>query len=163
MPAAKIVHVIRNPLDTLTSRKRMEPSVSLRHALIDLKTSFRTALEPSNLNDKRFMLLRYEELCENPTANIKRLASFLSIEVLPVLYQTTVAGIPAEANSSFNSGTTKGKILQPNQHPQEETLNKAERQLLAAYIAKPARKLGYTLPKVGFLRWVYLRLAYRLL
>jgi hypothetical protein len=162
MPGAKIIHVIRDPVATMASRKIMQPSVSMRAALSEMKLSFRLALEQSVLNDPRYLLLRYEELCEKPGMIMEKIAFFLDIDVNSVLYQPTVAGLPSEANSSFNKGAAPGKILKAEQHRQFDVLTKSELQLVAGYVGGLSRRLGYPVAHVGSLRKLYLKLKYGL-
>ncbi|HTE01293.1 MAG TPA: sulfotransferase [Mucilaginibacter sp.] len=162
MPNAKIIHVIRDPITTLTSRKKMEPSITMRTALLDLKVSFKVAVEQSRLNDPRFLLVRYEELCDDPDVVIERMTNFLEIPVLDILTQSTVAGMPTEANSSFGKEGKAGQILKSSQHQQSELLSNTEQELIAAYIGDLATQLKYPLTKVTTLRKLYLRLKNRL-
>ena len=163
IPQSKIIQVIRHPEATLTSRKKMEPSVSFRHALADMKISFNVAVKQSVLSHSHFMQVHYEELCENPELIAQETASFLGIPVSAALYQPTVAGIPAQANSSFVKEPIAGKVIKTNEHHQQDLLSKTERQLIATYIGKLSAKLNYPLQPVGFFRGLYLRTKYRLL
>jgi hypothetical protein len=160
MPNAKIIHVIRDPIATLTSRKQMEPSITMRAALLDLKVSFKVAVEQSHLNDARFLLVRYEKLCDDPDKIIEQIAKFLEIPVSDILSQSTVAGMPTEANSSFRKKGNAGQILKSIRQP--ELLNMGERQLISAYIGDLAAELNYLQMKVGLFRKLYLRLRNRL-
>lgn len=162
MPTAKIIHVVREPVATLTSRKKMEFMVNIRPALLDLKVSFKVAVEQSALKYPRFLLLRYEELCDDPQKVIAQITSFLNISYSEVLGKPTVAGMPSQANSSFSKQTVSGQILKPGQHRQEDMLNTAERKMITAYIGKQAQKLNYSLVPVGFFNGLYLRLKHRL-
>ena len=162
MPNAKIVLPIRHPIAVLISRKKMEPGLNLRRALLDLKVSFRTAVKQLELNDPRFFIVRYEELTEHPKLAIQKLAAFLNIGVSDILSQPTVAGIPAGANSSFNHDAAPGQILKLTDHQQNGELSKAELQLLSACLDELSNQLNYPLPKVGLLNKAYLKLKYRL-
>jgi len=162
MPDAKIIHVIRDPKATFTSRKGMEPGLIIRRVLGDLKTSFQVAVEQQHLKDPRFLLVRYEELCENPEKVINNIADFLQIDVSSALGRPTVAGMPAQANSSFNLEAVAGQILSQNQHKQPFVLGNTELQLLAITMGRLGEKLGYQSPKVGILRRLYLRVIHRL-
>ncbi len=159
-PQAKIIHVIRDPLATLASRKKMELYITMRSALKDLKMSFKVAAGQSALNDERFFLVRYEELCDDPQTITERIAAFLNISHTHTLKQPTVAGIPSQANSSFNKEAASGQILRADQHQQVNILTKTEQELIAAEIGGLAGKLGYLLPVVGLLRKYYLKLRY---
>lgn len=160
MPGAKIIHVVRDPVNTLASRKKMEPGITMRNALRDLKLSYKAAIKHSG--NPRFMLLRYEELCDAPEIITGRIAAFLGVEPSPLLYQATVAGIPAEANSSYKSDTAAGQIIKPQKHQQAGILSKEENQLLIAYVGSMAGKLNYIAGKIGILQKCYLQLKHRL-
>ncbi|MDB5023210.1 MAG: sulfotransferase [Mucilaginibacter sp.] len=163
MPSAKIIQVIRHPYATLASRKTMEPALKLGTALRDLKMSFRVALEQSLLHTPGVLLVRYEDLCDNPQLMTEKMALFLHIHPSDSLSQPTVAGIPTKANSSFNKEPAWGQVLKPDEHRQPEVLSLAEKALIAAHIGKLAEKLNYPLTHVGLLKKVYIRLKYGLL
>lgn len=159
-PQAKIIHVIRDPLATLASRKKMEPGITVRSALRDLKISFKVAARQSAPKDERFLLVRYEELCDDLQIVTEGMATFLNISHADTFKQPTVAGIPSQANSSFNKEAASGQILKADQHQQADILSKAERELIAAEVGELAGKLVYLMPVVGLLRKYYLKLRY---
>jgi len=158
-PNAKIIHVIRNPVDTLTSRKKMEPWLNLRRVLADMKRSFAIAQQQ---HDDQYILLRYEALCSDAEKVMNEVAVFLDIEPSPILMQPTVANMPAGANSSFGNNNDAGTIQQPAQRVQQLLLSKKEQLLLSAYIGDVASNHGYVLPKVNLLQSLYARLKHRL-
>lgn len=162
MPAAKIIVPVRNPVAVLSSRKKMESGLNLRQALLDLRMSFKVAVEQSEANNPKFFLVRYEQLSGEPVATMQKLAAFLDIEYSEILNTPTVAGMPAGANSSFKQDAAPGQILKQNEHEQNEALSKREMDLLSVAFGKHSGKLGYPLLKIGFLRKLYLRLRYRL-
>jgi hypothetical protein len=163
MPAARIIHIVRDPIDTITSRKKIEPVIGLHRALRDLKISYRVAIEQSKLNNPQFLLVRYEELCDTPKATISQIASFLQIEEADVLKHPTIAGISAGANSAFAKEAASGQILKPAQHPQHNILTGQEQQLIAAGVGELAGELNYPVVKIGLLRKWFLKLKYRVL
>jgi hypothetical protein len=142
-PLARIIHVVREPVATLTSRRVMEPAITLRLALRFLRISYQIASRQLALNDERFLLVKYEHLCDDPEAVINELVNFLDIEKSGSLTSATVAGIAAKANSSFNGDTASGAILKPNQHQQKQVFTANELRLIAGYIGNDANKLGY--------------------
>lgn len=161
MPSAQIIHVVRDPVNILSSRKKMEPGVNLRGALSDMKMSFNVAAQYSH--DPRFMIVRYEELCNQPQIIKGQLASFLNIRASAALDKATVAGTPAQSNSSFNhEADTLGQILRAEQQPQPGVLNSAERKLLAAYIGSAAARLNYPALRINFLHKYYSILKHRI-
>jgi hypothetical protein len=162
MPDAKIVHIIRDPVATITSRKKMEPLLNFRRTLLDLKMSYMVAVVQSQLCDPGYLLIHYEDLCENPEPVIKRLASFLDIDIADVLKQPTVAGIQVSANSIFADKEAPGQILKAYQHRQDKMLSKNERELLSAYVGSLANKLNYKMGRLGFMKRIFIQFTYRL-
>jgi hypothetical protein len=161
--AAKVIHVIREPLATLASRKKMEPAISMRNALTDLTISFRVAAEQPRENDARYMLIRYEELCREPRQVSRQIATFLVIQPSEILNKPTVAGKPAQPNSSFNKKAASGRIMKLDQHLQPEVLSAEEQELAAACIGEVSAKLNYPIGKVSPLRKWQLKLQHHIL
>lgn len=162
MPQARFIHIIRHPVDTLSSRKKMEPSVSFRSALRDLKMSFRLAASQQNrLKDHHYLLLRYEHVCTEPQATAAAIAAFLNIDHLPILGVPTVAGKFTSANSSFNKAAASGLIIK-HESRGDAFLAGIEHQMLSAYAGKVSASLGYPLPRKAWLQGLYLRLRHRL-
>jgi hypothetical protein len=161
IPGSKIIHIIRNPVDIYISRKKMEPSLNMRTFLRVLQKSFRIAYKQSRLNDNRYLLIRYEELCKSPDIIIERMAGFLEIELKPELFMPTVNGKPSSANSSFKLSMA-GHILAASEHEHNEQLRNREYQILSAHIGSLARKLGYPMPRVNAWQALLLRLKYLL-
>jgi hypothetical protein len=162
MPSAKIIHIIREPLATLASYKKMDPSGSFRYALGYLKNSFSIAGKQLDLADTRFLLLRYEDICNEPKKIVTRLALFLGIEPADIMNRPTVAGILSSANSSFNKQATAGLILTPRTYQPDKVLSGSEQQLIAAYLGELAVKHDYPLMKIHFFSRLYLVIKYRL-
>lgn len=161
MPAAKILQVIREPMATLASRKKMESGASLRGALRDLQMSYGVAADHLNSKDPQYLLVRYEELCSRPKMTTERMAAFLHIPPSGKLSIPTVAGIPSQPNSSFTNEAPAGQILRENDHKQAGVLNRGERELIAASIGNLSRRLDYPLRPISLLRKYYLKLRYR--
>lgn len=162
MPNARIIHVVREPLATLSSRKVMEPSITLRAALRSLKTSYTIAAGQAELSNERFYLLKYEELCQGPEAVINRLSTFLNIHHSEVLKNATVGGVAAKANSSFNAYTSAGEILRSTHQKGNAIFSPEETRLISAYLGNEARALGYSLPKIPRLNGIGLKIKHRL-
>jgi hypothetical protein len=161
-PNARIIHVIREPLATIASRKVMEPGAGIRGALRALKDSYIIAKQQSSLKQAGYFLLRYEELCDDPQAAACQVASFLGIKNLPVLGQATVAGVSAKANSSFNKHSSPGEILKAADPKQHTILSKTEQTLMAAWLGKQADQLGYIMPKANIFMGYWLRMKNQL-
>jgi len=162
MPNAKIIHVVRDPVATFASRKSMEPGFDLRRVLRELKKSLQVATDYRLQNDQRFLLVQYENACENPNKTAGDIAAFLRIQVLPSLTIPTVASMPAVANSSFINAAAAGRILKLAEQPQNKQLPNREQLLLAAYLGKLSAQLGYRLPQIGCVRKFLMLVKYRL-
>lgn len=148
-PSAKIVHVVRHPFAVYASRKKLEERVkhsvfNPRRTLKDMASSYRIALEHRNQSENYF-LLKFEDLLENPSDVMERLAAFLRIEFLPTLLTPTIAGIPSLSNSSFHRSDVRGHILKHSQHIPIEMLTTKEQELLSAGAGYYAKLLGYNL------------------
>ncbi|WP_448700194.1 sulfotransferase family protein [Mucilaginibacter sp. AW1-3] len=147
MPNARVIHMVRNPADVLLSRKAMESRLNYKNCLQDMMISYQTAHRYRH--DERFLLLRYEDLCNNPTWIMQQICRFLNIELSPCLFTPTVAGIPAESNSSFSSALPAGQIIKERTFAKSLQLDKNEIKLLSAYLFKHAAQLGYPLDYIG--------------
>lgn len=160
LPKAKIIHIVRNPYAVVSSRRKMEPTVSLARILKDLNKSYQIAARQSALNDAQFMLIRYEDVCENTRHLIETLPVTLNIKPDDSLSSPTVAGIPAQANSSFIANGTAGEILSSEQYKRPETLSNKEKSILEAYLQACGRKMGYELPRVSYAKRLYIKLRH---
>lgn len=166
-PDARIVHVVRDPMAVFNSRKRMELHTSaafrnVRAVLRDLARTYRVAIDCSSaMPSHRYLLIRYEQLVNDQRATIERLAAFLGIQPLPILWRPTIGGVPAGSNSSFESGATRGRILDDIEHLPDRALTAAEQQLVATMVGDLARRLGYHITAVPGFKARLRRMAYR--
>ena len=150
-PEAKVVHVVRDPVAVIVSRKAMEQRATggfgaVRSALADLAESYRIAEAQRTGNDRgRYRLIRFEDLLESPKATVDRLAEFLELDNLPILHQPTSAGQPTSSNSSF--AATAGAVIDRTRvRVDAESLSAEERLRLAVEVGDAAATLGYVVP-----------------
>jgi hypothetical protein len=153
-PEAKIIHVIRDPNAVFESRKSMELQTfgifgNGRTVLKDLARTYRVALarRDSGMGD-RYLLIRYEDLIERPDAEIDRLAAFLQIQSLPILWCPTVGGIPIGSNSSFGAEKISSRILTARERAPRPGLDRADRDLVGSAVGRLANHFGYGIPPV---------------
>lgn len=158
-PSAKIIQTIRVPSDVLLSRKKMEPSLILDACLNDMKVSYQSALALSEKEKHRYLLIRYEELCADEPFTVARIAQFLGIQQLAILFTPTVAGKLAKANSSFNADAPVGQIIKTSLNQGDKQLSNADRKLLSAYLFNTVVQLGYPVQPMGYIQseWVKLK------
>ncbi|HEU0053850.1 MAG TPA: sulfotransferase [Longimicrobium sp.] len=143
-PAAKVLHIVRDPLAVLASQKRLQERAfgsfaAPRAVLRDLATSYQIAARESKRAPERFHLLRYEDLYAAPDEVMRRVAAFLEIEPLPALLQPTVAGLPARNNSAFSSDG-----IAVSHGERDAALTAAEREMAAAWVGPLAERLSYS-------------------
>jgi hypothetical protein len=137
----------------------MEPAISLKSVLKDLSRSYQIAASQSALNDAQFMLVRYEDVCEDTSRFIEKLTACLNIQPDPSLLSSTVAGIPVQANSSFTSGIA-GEIIPAGHYNRPEMLSDKEKKMLEAYLQSSGRKIGYELARINYFQRLYIKLRY---
>lgn len=160
MPKARVIHMVRNPYAVVSSRKKMEPTISLRKVLKDLHISYTIAAKQNALNDAQFMLSHYEDVCEDTSRFVERLIAFLNIKPDPSLLSPTVAGNPVRANSSFITNAVAGQIISPAYYERPEMLSPYEKKVLEAYLKNRGKKIGYELSGTNFLRGTFIKLRH---
>lgn len=162
LPEAKIIHIIRSPDDVFRSRKYMNPAPDLKDLLRDMKRSYTTALEQSHKDPNRYLVVRYEDLCQYPQSVMRRITGFLGMEQHPILYTPTVAGKPSMVNSSFKAELPAGNIITPQAFSDMPDLQEDEHNLLSAFLFSAASRLGYRLKVVGRLQRLLIKLKFDL-
>jgi hypothetical protein len=162
MPEARIIQMVRSPQDVFRSRKRMEPSLNLRSCLRDLNVSYKTAAEQSFKNKGKYLVIRYEALCEAPQSAISQITGFLGIGPEACLLRPTVAGRSAHVNSSFSASLPAGEIIKPAMHSSAGGLSIREQRLLSAYVSRSASRMGYPLKSISRIRVALVKLGFEL-
>ncbi len=150
-PDAKVVHVVRDPVAVIASRKRMEQHATgsfraFRATLADLAESYRIAAAQRQLgNPERYLLIRFEDLLANPATTIGCLAQFLGVENVPILHRPTSGGLIAASNSSFGMAEA-GTIDRTRAHGDINVLSADEQLRLAVTVGDAAADLSYAVP-----------------
>lgn len=161
MPAAKILHIIRNPFAVYSSRKRLEERMlgSFTHArpvLEEMAHSLEIAVKNGSRDGQQdYLLVRYEDLTTQPEETIEQVASFLQVEPTPALVCPTVAKMPAYPNSSFHQRGEAGSIFRDARGGRLQNLTHKEQELVAAYTGKYAEILGYSMQTLtAYRKWL---------
>ena len=150
-PDAKVIHVVRDPVAVLASRKVMEERATgrfaaIRTALADLAESYRTAeAEHAGGDPRRYLLIRFEDLLADPPRTIDRLAEFLEVPYLPILDRPTRGGMAAPGNSSFEMAE-HGVIDSNRVRGNRDRLSPQELLRIAVVVGDAAAALGYPVP-----------------
>ncbi|PTR01230.1 sulfotransferase family protein [Mucilaginibacter yixingensis] len=143
MANARFIHVLRAPVDVFISRKQMEPGLNLGRCLREMAATYKIARHEGRKEPGSYLVIRYENICEDVESITGQIARFLNINFSPILLIPTVAGKPARANSSFNSELPAGAIITKPRHLQH--LDAVDEQRLSAYLYRPALNIGYPL------------------
>ena len=102
-PEAKCIHVMRDPRDNYTSYRRKQPDWSA--------TSFARSWHQSaqagwrnqeHYGEDRYLIMRYEDLLEQPEQSIAAICKFLCISDDPILRRPTRSGQIWGGNSMFD-------------------------------------------------------------
>lgn len=153
---ARFIQLVRDPRATFASLAQIYRSADIgafdaaEHARA-IGGSLRLAIVNARRFADRYVIVRYEDLIAQPTAEIERVRRFLEIAPDPALLVPTAGGHAVRANSSFDArdvGAMDGARSPP-------ALTTEQLALLGAHASGAARALGYDLPPVR-MRWTLL-------
>jgi hypothetical protein len=153
---ARFIQMVRSPGSTLTSLRAAfgdAPFDAPRHVGA-IARSLRRASGNLRRLGNRYLVVRYEDLSQDPAREMQRVRDFLEISENPSLLLPTVGGRAARSNSSFEPGPC-GAIRTAQNVP---TLSAADADLVGALAATPARSLGYDVKNAAVLSRVAARL-----
>jgi hypothetical protein len=101
-PAARCIHILRDPRDNYASYRRKHPGWSAEFFAANWKRSTLAGLgNQKRYGEQRYLLLRFEDLTGQPQVYLRRLADFLQIEWDISLAAPTRAGAQWQGNSMF--------------------------------------------------------------
>lgn len=124
-PAARFLHVMRNPFANLASMKRLSTyrsgrAYTLRSAYRIRRSMAKGRRNQQRLGDKRYAFVHYEDLVEEPESTLRTVCRWLDIPFHETLFEPTVNGLPATANSMKRSGAHRGEVRNNNKGWTEE-------------------------------------------
>lgn len=163
-PEAKLLHVVRHPYAVYASSRQAtrnsgRPLSDESRVLHQMRLSYHEAASRSvRPASGSYLLIRYEDLLEDTTGSVHRMASFLGLQALPVMMQPTANGIPTPSNSSFDSNGVAGQLNRRSANDASSALTQRDRERLSAMVADDAGKLGYLLAPLPALRRNLLRM-----
>ncbi len=100
---AKCIQVVREPRDIYASYHRKHPALQPEKFTHRWKASLQAGVENRRrYGYDRYLILRYEDLVQEPEAAIAKITDFLQIEDNPTLRVPTQHGVPWEGNSMFS-------------------------------------------------------------
>jgi hypothetical protein len=101
-PHAKCIHITREPRDIFASYRRKHKSLVSETFAYRWRNSTEMGLQnQKRYGVDRYLILRYEDLVQEPEAQIETLTQFLGILDDPVLRVPSRNGVPWEGNSMF--------------------------------------------------------------
>ncbi len=149
-PHAKFIQIIRDPLENLVSLKkfsllrksRFSAAYGAFHikSLIDLGWKNR-----SQLGQKRYLIIHYENLINSLLENLKTICDFLEINFSDSLYIPTVHSIPASSNSSHRERIKVGEVVKQNRTSRwAEYFSEDEKKSIISILYETALRCGYS-------------------
>ncbi|MGB9641319.1 MAG: sulfotransferase family protein, partial [Anaerolineales bacterium] len=101
--SARCIHVVRDPRDNYTTYRRKHPNLTPERFTRSWITSLKAGLQnQKRFGSERYLIIKYEELTQNPEQVITQMVRFLEIEDNPSLRQPTKNGVLWQGNSMFN-------------------------------------------------------------
>ena len=162
-PDAKCIHIVRDPRDNFSSYRRKQPDWSP----ISFARSWRQSTQwgwknQQRYGDHRYLLIRYEDLVEEPESSIEEIINFLGIDDDPILRRPTRNAEPWGGNSMFGErfeGVSRSPIGRYKSQLNHDTIA-----MLEASLFPEMNRLGYGLEhQVDAsvrLRWIVSRLRW---
>jgi hypothetical protein len=165
-PSARFVHVVRDPLSTVAAIQQFAQH-GWRTDLDETTSGVAAALGLASrlsrkLGGDTYLVVRYEDVVRAPADELRRVAEFIGIDVSDSLLHPTLAGVPVRANSAWLERRVLGEIHDRSLAPAAAGLDTRTLALVHARASKPARALGYDVPRVGLARAASIEAAERL-
>jgi hypothetical protein len=96
------------------------------------------------------LLVRYEDLVQEPEAVMRRIAEFLEIEFSPSMLEPTVYGEPARMKSGYGEKTiVPGKVTTSSVDKWRQTVSADEIRVIDAFHQFVPNTFGYDIPRVS--------------
>ena len=103
-PAARCIHVVRDPRDNFVSYRRKHPYWTAEFFATNWNRSTSNGLQNrERFGADRYLVIRYEDLVQSPETNLRLLAEFLQIEWHDSLATPSRAGEQWLGNSMFTN------------------------------------------------------------
>jgi hypothetical protein len=146
---ARFIQLVREPNAALASMAERHRTAGSRdfdpaaHAR-SIGLSLRLAGRHSRQLEGRYLIVRYEDLKDDPAREMERVRAFLGIAASPSLSIPTLAGAAARSNSSFERGAA-GVV---HRGRQSLPLTPVHARLISAFTAAAAAPLGYDIAQL---------------
>ena len=127
-PDAKFIHVIRNPYSNLVSLRKFRVKSSGHYPLLDkaiksFLVNYKFLFLNKSVISDDYLVLKYEDLLENPIEMAKTLAKFSGLEWDECLLTPSNMGTPWKGNSTNNTNYDQISSKDMNKWHKEISLN----------------------------------------
>jgi hypothetical protein len=145
--AARFIQLVRDPRAVLASLEQVyRTGAPDRFDAAQSARSIGRSLQLAGSNARRlrgrYLVVRYEDLVNQPAGEIERVRRFLGIAADAALSLPTAGGRPVAANGSF--GAKVAGTIEPARPP--PVLPAEQLTLLGAHVGSAARSFGYDVP-----------------
>ncbi len=160
-PEARCIHIVRDPRDNYLTYQRKHKGLLAEDFAIGWNSSLDAGIKNRDLfGDDRYLILRYEDLTNEPETSLQVLIDFLGISDDEILRIPTDNGIPWEGNSQFGDkfqGISNKPVGRWKRELDEENVNKIE-SICAEYL----EDMGYEFQKRSQLKAQLILWSWRL-
>ena len=162
-PQAQFIHVLRNPLENITSLKKLKnlrewhSTVAYYAAMI--KASYYYAKKNKRKNPENYFTISYEKVTTETEKSMKKLCKEIGLAYNKTLLEPTENGKKGIANSMYDKDRVQGKILDKSKSKRwKKELTTNEKRIIVSLLRREGRKGHY----FGKEELQYYNLIYRL-
>ena len=166
-PNTKFIHIVRNPLDTLTSlneanRRWWNSKTNYFNHMKLWQESIQIGLSNSTKYANNYLLIKYEDLILNPKKITISICKFLAIDFKEeMLHMNNHPGWKGD-NSSFNKAKVTSKFNTSSIGRHKNTIDKKTIYAYSLLIGKEMEQLGYSIKKSRQKKDLDLKISYKL-
>lgn len=143
-PKAKIIHLLRDGLDVVSSMVRANLAPDLCSAAARWKSSVRRARDFGVRFPERYLEVRYEELVSRAAETVPRICDFLQIEYSPVMVNSIDhVNKMLDVIAYPHLSKARGSISTNSLGKGRQDLNQAQQDEVLKFIGRELKELGY--------------------
>lgn len=147
-PKTKFIHVLRNPLDVAVSLKEAKNKwwggkINYNSHIRLWNKSAETALKNLKQYPDNYLVIKYEDVIENPTDLAKRICSFLNVDFEEKMLEMGDQPGWTGSNSSFKKKKGESNFKSTSINRYEEQLPKKTQDLYFHFLNEHLKYFGY--------------------
>lgn len=160
-PEARCIHIVRDPRDNYLTYQRKHKGLLAEDFAIGWNSSIEAGIENRKIyGNDRYLILRYEDLTNEPEISLQVLIDFLGISDDEILRIPTDNGIPWEGNSQFGD-KFQGISNKPVGRWKRE-LDERNVEIIESICADLMESMGYEFQKKSQIKAKLIVLSWRL-